>query len=154
MCVRGERLYVLTSCFVQVGDGTSGTNRLTPVAVVGLGSGVANVILGVVRLFVQRVCLCFWGRIVGVRLRGLCCCGVVGLQLGGGCSGWLHVVVGVGCGVMRGARGGPHAWFTATFLCCSKQWGGLVLGLQCLWPSNCGRLLARGLGVREETLCC
>ena len=36
---------------MQVGDGTSGTNRLTPVAVVGLGSGVANVALGYVRLF-------------------------------------------------------------------------------------------------------
>ena len=62
VCVRGEMLFVLTRCFVQVGDGTSGNARLTPVAVVGLGSGVANVALGVVRLFVQRVCLCFfWG---------------------------------------------------------------------------------------------
>ena len=60
--MRGEMLFVLTRCFVQVGDGTSGTSRLTPVAVVGLGSGVANVALGWVRLFVQRVCLCFWGR--------------------------------------------------------------------------------------------
>ena len=59
--MRGEMLYVLTRCFVQVGDGTSGTDRLTPVAVVGLGSGVANVALGYVRLFFQRVCLCFGG---------------------------------------------------------------------------------------------
>ena len=57
MCVRGEMLFVLTRCFVQGGDGTSGTNRLTPVAVVGLGSGVANVAAGEVRLFVMRVCL-------------------------------------------------------------------------------------------------
>jgi len=47
---------------VQVGDGTL-TNRLTPVAVVGLGSGVANVALGDVRLFVKPVCfLCCLGR--------------------------------------------------------------------------------------------
>ena len=61
VCVRGEMLFVLSRCFVQVGDGTSGTSRLTPVAVVGLGSGVANVALGGVRLFVQRVCCCFGG---------------------------------------------------------------------------------------------
>ena len=54
--MRGEMLFVLTRCFVQVGDGTSGTNRLTPVAVVGLGSGVASVALGIVRIFVPRVC--------------------------------------------------------------------------------------------------
>ena len=74
MCVRGEMLFVLSRFFVQVGDGTSGTSRLTPVAVVGLSSGVANVALGEVRLFVQRVCWCFWGGVVGVRLQGLSCC--------------------------------------------------------------------------------
>jgi hypothetical protein len=35
-------------CFVQVGDGT-GTSRLTPVGVAGLGSGVAMIALGGVR---------------------------------------------------------------------------------------------------------
>jgi len=59
VCARGEKLFVLTRCFVQLGDGTSGTDRLTPVAVVGLGSGVANVALGGVRLFVQLVCVCW-----------------------------------------------------------------------------------------------
>jgi hypothetical protein len=44
-------VFVLTSCFLQVGDGTSMLNRLTPVDVVGLSSGVANVALGAVRLF-------------------------------------------------------------------------------------------------------
>ena len=91
--MRWEMCFVLSRCFVQVGDGTSGTNRLTPVAVVGLGSGVASVALGWVRLFVQRVCWCFWGGVVGVRLRGLVCCEVLGLQLGGGaaagCALWL-----------------------------------------------------------------
>ena len=53
---------MLTRCFLQIGDGTFGTNRLTPVAVVGLGSGVANVALGWVRLFVQRVCWCLFGE--------------------------------------------------------------------------------------------
>jgi len=131
VCAWGVAVCADVRCFVQVGDGTSGTNRLTPVAVVGLGSGVANVALGAVRLFVQRVCLCFFfGGVVGVRLRGLCCCGVLSLRFGGGRSGWLRVVVGVGCGVMRGARGGPHAWFTDAFLCCSKQWGGLLLGAE------------------------
>ena len=83
MCVRGEMFFVLTRCFVQVGDGTQ-TNRLTPVAGVGLGSGVANVAVGGVRLFVQRACWCFvfcWGG--GLRLRGLGCCRELGLQLGG-----------------------------------------------------------------------
>jgi hypothetical protein len=36
-------------CFVQVGDGTSGTTRLTPVGVVGFGSGVPMIALGGVR---------------------------------------------------------------------------------------------------------
>jgi hypothetical protein len=82
--VRGEMCFVLSRCFVQVGDGTSGTNRLTPVAVVGLGSGVANVALGVVRLCCAAcVFVLFWGGVVGVRLRGLGCCRVLGLQFGG-----------------------------------------------------------------------
>ena len=34
---------------MQVGDGTSGTDRLTPVGVAGLGSGVAMIALGGVR---------------------------------------------------------------------------------------------------------
>ena len=59
--VRKEVFFVVTRCFVQVGDGTSGTNRLTPVAVVGLGSGVASVALGAVRIFVPRVCWCLLG---------------------------------------------------------------------------------------------
>ena len=57
-----EILFLLTRCFLQIGDGTFGTNRLTPVAVVGLGSGVANVALGWVRLIVQRVCWCLFGE--------------------------------------------------------------------------------------------
>ena len=60
MC--GEIFFVLTRCFLQIGDGTSGTNRRTPVAVAGLGSGVANVALGEVRLIVQRVCWCLFGE--------------------------------------------------------------------------------------------
>jgi len=51
-------------CFLQVGDGTSGSNALTPVGVVGLGSGVTNVALGFVRLFARRVCLCLLGGIL------------------------------------------------------------------------------------------
>ena len=56
-CSRGSWVCARRHCAAdelmsaQVGDGTSGTNRLTPVAVVGLGSGVANVALGDVRLF-------------------------------------------------------------------------------------------------------
>jgi len=114
---------VLTRCFLQIGDGTSGTDRLTPVAVVGLGSGVANVALGYVRLLVQRGCWCFfWGGSgcavarVGLLCRMLC------LQLGGA----QRLVARFGWG----ARGGPHAWFTVSFLCCSKQRGGLMLGAE------------------------
>ena len=80
MCARGD-VIVLTRCYLQVGDGTSGTNRLTPVAVVGLGSGVANVDLGGVRLFVQRVCCCFGEGWWVCGCIGLGCCGVLGLQL-------------------------------------------------------------------------
>ena len=61
MCVCGKIFFVLTRCFLQIGDGTFVTNRRTPVAVVGLGSGVANVALGEVRLIVQRVCWCLFG---------------------------------------------------------------------------------------------
>jgi hypothetical protein len=61
--LRVQRGYVFvpTMCFLQVGDGTAGTDRLTPVGVVGLGSGVTNVALGFVRLFARRVCLCLFG---------------------------------------------------------------------------------------------
>ena len=101
MC--GRIVSVLTKCLLQVGDGTSGTDRLTPADVVGLGSGVTNVAVGGVRLFAMRVCCCcFFGEVPGVRLRGLGCCGVLSLQLGwGGARGWLPVLVGVRCGVMR-----------------------------------------------------
>jgi len=50
VCVRDD-VCLLTSRFLQVGDGTSGSNRLTSVGVVGLGSNVVNVALGYVRLF-------------------------------------------------------------------------------------------------------
>ena len=128
--MRWEMLFVLTRCFVQVGDGTSGTNRLMPVAVVGLGSGVANVAVGYVRLFVQRVCLCFFGGGSGCAVARVVLLWSAWFAVWGRRSGWLRVLVGVSCGVMRGARGGPHAWFTVSFLCCSKQWGGLLLGVQ------------------------
>ena len=139
LCVVGEMLFVLTRCFLQIGDGTSGTDRLTPVAVVGLGSGVANVALGGVRLLVQRGCWCFWGGVVGVRLRGLGCFVECFVCSWGGRSGWLRVLVGLRCGMMRGARGGPHAWYTDAFLCCSKQWSGILLGVEWPRPSNCAR---------------
>jgi hypothetical protein len=52
---------VLTMCFLQVGDGTSGSNALTPVGVVGLDSGVLNVALGGVCLLGRRMYLfLFW----------------------------------------------------------------------------------------------
>ena len=61
VCAWGDAVCADIRCFVQVGDGTR-TSRLTPVAVVGLGSGVANVALGEVRLIVQRVCWCLFGE--------------------------------------------------------------------------------------------
>ena len=83
-------ILLLTSFFLQVGDGTFGTNRLTPVAVVGLGSGVANVALGEVRLFCRG--MFFWGFcvaslcaaviVVVVVCAVLGCCGVLGLRSG------------------------------------------------------------------------
>jgi len=50
---------VPTMCFLQVGDGTSGSDVLTPIGVVGLGSGVVNVALGGVCLLARRVCWLF-----------------------------------------------------------------------------------------------
>ena len=48
----GEAFFLLTPCvFEQLGDGTSTTDRLTPVNVSGLTSGVVSVALGAVRLF-------------------------------------------------------------------------------------------------------
>ncbi len=58
----------LTVCFMQLGDGTKGTSRSTPVDVSGLNSGVMSVALGQVHLleivgciagihFVQNVAL-------------------------------------------------------------------------------------------------
>ncbi len=44
----------------QIGDGTSGVNRLTPVDVIDLGNKVASISLGYVSLFLIRgfVALC------------------------------------------------------------------------------------------------
>jgi len=72
---------------LQVGDGTT-TDRLTPVAVVGLGSGVANIALGYVRLiFMGHVSWTFFvaGRCaVDVVVVVVCavfgCCGVLGVR--------------------------------------------------------------------------
>ena len=58
VCARGDDV-VPTMCFLQVGDGTSGSNALTPVGVVGLDSGVLNVALGGVCLLARRVCWLF-----------------------------------------------------------------------------------------------
>ncbi len=52
-------------CFLQVGDGTSGTNRLAPVAVSGLSSGVVMVTAGYVRTLVVCLCLCGFRVIFG-----------------------------------------------------------------------------------------
>jgi len=73
---------------LQCGDGTGVNNQLTPVAVVGLGSGVANVALGYVRLFfrghVYRVfCVascCDVVVVVVVLCAVFGCCGVLGLR--------------------------------------------------------------------------
>ena len=86
----------LTRCCLQVGDGTSGTDRLTPVAVVGLGSGVTNVASGLVRLifrghvsesFVSLLC-CGCGCGSFVRCFGL----LWGACLRSGKFGEVHVV--------------------------------------------------------------
>ncbi len=119
-------VFVLTRCFLQLGDGTIGTNRPAPVDVIGLGSGVANIALGYVRLFCEALALGFlgvtWCAVARVGL----------LQIA-----WFAVgrdallVARVGWGALwcnQDVRGGPHAWFTAAFLCSTKQWGGLLLG--------------------------
>jgi hypothetical protein len=129
---------LLTSLFLQVGDGTSVTNRLTPVAVVGLGSGVANVALGFVRLFFMGhdswvFCVaahCAVDVVVEVVCAVFCCCGELGLR-SGKCvwliahCGWVVLWRDQG-----GVRCGFHVWFAVPFVCGSKQWGGLVLGCQ------------------------
>ncbi len=52
-----SRVVLLTTCLlVQLGDGST-TDRSTPVAVVGLSSGIAMVELGDVRLFATAALL-------------------------------------------------------------------------------------------------
>ena len=121
---------------MQVGDGTSGTNRLTPVAVVGLGSGVANVASGGVRLISMghiswTFCVaahCAVDVVVAVVCAVFGCCGVLGLRLGK----CLWLIAHCGWVVLwrdqGGARCGCHVWFAGAFVCGSKQWGGLMLG--------------------------
>ena len=54
---------------------------------------------------------------------------------------------------VRRGSGDCDVLIAGSFLCGSKQRGGQVLGGQYLWQSDCTRWLARGLGVRGETLC-
>ena len=60
------------------------------------------------------------------------CCGVLGLR-SGKC---LWLIAPCGWVVLWRDEGGrdafpeSHAWFAVAFVCCSKQWGGLVLGLE------------------------
>ncbi len=58
------------------------------------------------------------------------CCGVLGLR-SGKC---LWLITHCGWVVLRrdqgGARCRSHVWFAAAFVCGSKQWGGLVLGVE------------------------
>jgi hypothetical protein len=52
MCIAGKMYFVLTTCvIVQLGDGST-TSRNVPVGVVGLGSGVAMIATGAVRIVV------------------------------------------------------------------------------------------------------
>ena len=60
----------LTTCFLQLGDGTT-TDRLTPVAVAGFGSGVVNVALGFVRLLFEMPVPFWWLLCVRCRVSGM-----------------------------------------------------------------------------------
>ena len=51
VCLGEAYIFLTPRVLEQLGDGTSGTNRLTPVNVSGLTSGVVSVLLGGVRLF-------------------------------------------------------------------------------------------------------
>ena len=53
---------------MQLGDGTSGTNRLAPVAVSGLSTGVVLVAVAGVQVLVVCLCSCVLGMIVGARV--------------------------------------------------------------------------------------
>ena len=54
----------------QLGDGTT-TDRLTPVAVAGFGSGVVNVALGFVRLLFEIPVHFWWLLCVRCRVSGM-----------------------------------------------------------------------------------
>ena len=82
---------------MQVGDGTN-TNRLTPVAVSGLSSGVVMVAAGFVRTRVVCLRLCLLGMILGACvcvafLREFGCCGGIWIGLD------VDECVGCACGV-------------------------------------------------------
>jgi len=91
------------------------------------------------------VCVC----LVGLPLSRLVAWFAIGEVYAADYPLWL------GCAVAGSgeARCGSHVMFAVPFVCCSKQWGGLLLGSECLWPSNCGRCVARGLGLRGEAMC-
>ncbi len=106
VCCGGE-IYFMADLlfFLQLGDGST-TNQLTPVAVSGLSSSIANIALGGVRLFVTAVQMlivleltrqiffwrCFFFFFFEVEM-----CDVV---------------------------------FAVAFLCALEQWHGVMLGIQ------------------------
>ncbi len=121
----------------QVGDGTASRNRITPVSVAGLSSGVAMVALGSVRSGYHLFACLILAR---ERVCGLCSfvwcncdmegCVREGLIAGGAEEGSLS----------------RDACFAVAFLCGVEQWRAVVLGRQRLRTSDALRcLLLMGL---------
>ena len=112
---------------MQLGDNMTIT-RSTPVAVVGLGSGVAMLALGDVRsgLRLPRGC-CVWDACGGSPWGShwLCCCD------------WEILVFARAClWFVRRGSGDCDVLIAAAFLCRVERRRGLVLGKQRLWPSD------------------
>ena len=134
-------LLTLQCVSAQIGDGTSGTNRLTPVEVTGLGSGVQLIALGGVRLFV----FCFFCTVC-IVFHHVWCFGSphVHSYLVWDAARWqlcwvkkyIIILLSAFHFLVIYVWNMPDVMIAATFLRPSQRRDGQLLGIQWFWPSD------------------